>query len=191
VVGGQQRAARGERVGAGAQRRRDDDAVARGARVRRAVHVDVEHDLTRPAADDDDVVDRRLHLLAVPGDGETGELPAAPVAAGEAVERVVDLRRRRGREDPEAPAGDAEDGPAAGPVERRQDRPVTADGEQEVARPGLDRLGDPPVLSGHEDLADDGAVLAGPGADVLERRVEIARRVDDEAEGADGHRQPG
>ena len=86
-TGRQDRAADGHRVRARAERRGDDDAVAREPGVERLIHRDREHYLSRVVPDHHDVVDGDSGLVISPTHFESGDRHRAPLAFRKLLER--------------------------------------------------------------------------------------------------------
>ena len=183
----QDRAARGERVRARPGGRGDDDPVAGVAHVQLAVDVDLDDHLPGALADDDDVVDRGAIEVAVPGHPHRGQAVRAPLAAGDAVERLGEVLGRSRGQRAEAAARDAEHGPPGlrGGVERVERRAVAAERDHEVAVGDLAGVGDHALLARDLDLVQAGAVGLAPRPDAVERGADLAARVDDEADAPD------
>ena len=124
------------------------------------------------------------------GHGERRQHARRPVALAEPVKRGGQRLGADRGEDAEAAAGHAQHGE----VHRHrgadggEHRPVAADRDDQVAVTDVAGLGHRPVLPGHGDLHDGDVVLARPGQQPAQRRVDVARRVHHHADAVDAPR---
>ena len=184
----QDRSAAGHRVGARAQRRGHHEPITGDPGVEHAVHADGDQHLPRSVTDHCEVVDgdRAVHL--VPADIESRYADGRPAAGGDLLERPRQAVGGHRHQHADAPAGHAEHRSRArgAGVQRREGGPVPSEGQEQVAGRGLDRVRHPSRLSGDGYLADGHAMRGRPRADLRERHLETAGRMDDQADPAEG-----
>ena len=132
---GQDRSARGHRVGARAERRGHDEPIAGHPGVEHVVHADGNQDLPRPVADHREVVDGDRAVRLVPPDVESRDADGRPPAGGDLLERPRHALGGHRHQHADAPAGHAEHRARArgARVQRREGGPVPSEGEEQVA----------------------------------------------------------